>query len=217
MNYSLVVLFSFSIAIAAIIGLVRFKKINPAYYPFIYCLWLGLINETISYILARTIGNNSINNNIYILFESLLITWQFQRWGIFGRSKILFPGVLLLFVIFWIIENFFIFTITQPTFYFPIFYSFIIVLMSINIINGLIVRERKNFLKSPVFLICIGFVSYFTLRVLMQTFWLYGDRVSLAFRISIAYSLIYVNLFANFIYALAVLWMPTKQRFTLPS
>jgi hypothetical protein len=33
----------------------------------------------------------------------------------------------------------------------------------------------------------------------------------------VTYIFIYVNLIANLLYALAVLWMPTKQRFTLPS
>ena len=49
----LIVVFSFSIAIAAIIGWIRFKKINPAYYPFVICIWIGLLNEILSYIVIQ--------------------------------------------------------------------------------------------------------------------------------------------------------------------
>lgn len=217
MSYDLLTIFSFSIAIAAIIGLIRFKKINPAYYPFLFCIWLAFLNEILNYILARTIKNNIPNNNIYVLLESLLITWQFKRWGLFQRTNYLYFLLISLYVTAWVIEIFFVFTINQMTFYFQIFYSFIVVLMSIHIINRLIVRERKNVLKNPVFLICLAFVTYFTLRVLILTFQLYGTNLSREFRVNVFYSMIYVNLLSNLIYALAVLWMPTKQRFTMPS
>ena len=86
MNYWLVVIFSFSIIIAATIGWVRFRKINPAYYPFIYCIWLAFLNEILSFIFAQTIRDNSVNNNLYALAESLLIVWQFRNWGIFKNK-----------------------------------------------------------------------------------------------------------------------------------
>src|SRR5688572_2083001 len=98
MNYTLAVLFSFSIAIAALIGLVRFEKISPVYYPFLFCTWLALLNEIINYILARATGNNIININIYVLLEAILITWQFKKWGLFYGSTYLYIIILGLFI-----------------------------------------------------------------------------------------------------------------------
>lgn len=217
MNYQLSVIFSFSITIAAVIGWIRFKKINPTYYPFLICVWVGLLNEILSYIIAHTGHSTAVNNNIYVLAESLLFTWQFKNWGLFQRSKYLFVGILVSFSIFWYVESFFVPRITYITSYFRVFYSFVIILMSINIINELLIRERTNMLKSSAFLICTAFVIYYTYKVIVGVFWLYGLGGSRQFRISIVSILIYINLLTNLIYALAVLWMPTKHRFSLPS
>src|SRR5205814_7501160 len=133
MNFTLVVIFSFSIFIAAIIGCIRFKKISPVYHPFLYCLWIGSANEILSYILVRRGFSTAINISIYVLAESLLFTWQFKNWGLFKRSKILFPILLGSLILFWGIEGFFIVKTQNTISYFRIFYSFLISIMSINI------------------------------------------------------------------------------------
>lgn len=217
MNFNLAVIFSFSIAIAAIIGWIRFKKINPAYYPFLYCIWLAFLSEIISYLVVRGGHSNAINSNIYMLGEALLIPWQFKNWGLFQRPKYLFPGLLILFTLLWTLESFFIKGITLNISYFKILYSFAIVLMSIQVINNQLMRERRNFLRSPIFLITAAFVFYYINAVIVGVFWLYGLQMSMRFMLKLAWILIYVNLFTNLIYALAVLWMPTKHRFSLPS
>jgi len=217
MTYTLVIALSFSIAIAAIIGGIRYSKINPAYYPFLYCIWLGLLNEIIGYIITQNGYSNAVNNNIYVLLESLLITWQFRKWGLFQRTKTLFFIILASFILIWLTEIFLLSRMKLITSYFRIVYSFTIVLMSIPIINEQLLRERKNLLKNSIFLICIGFVIYYTYKVIIGLFWLYGFSVSREFRTNIIIILIYINFIANLIYAFAVLWMPTKHRFSLPS
>ena len=83
MTYHTTLIFSLSILIASLIGWVRFRKIDPAYYPFLYCLWIGSLNEIINYILAANHQTNALNNNIYALLESLLLLWLFKNWGNF--------------------------------------------------------------------------------------------------------------------------------------
>lgn len=217
MNYTLVIVFSFSIVIGSLIGLIRFKKIDSTFYPFIFCLWIGLLNELISFLRTQNGHTTAINNNIYVLIESLLITWQFKNWGLLHRPRFLFQILFVLFISSWTFENFFVFKITYIGSYFRVLYSFVIVLMSVNGINDLIIRDKKDILRNPVFLICIGFIFYYTYKVLVETFWIYGLNYSRGFRNNVYFILTYVNLFANLIYALAVLWMPMKQRFTLPS
>ena len=216
MSHPVVFIFSLSILIASVIGWVRFKKIDPAYYPFLYCLWIGTLNEIVSYVLVANHQTTALNNNIYVLFEPVLLVWLFKNWGSFRRTPQMFTALLILFPVLWIAENFFISTITHFTFYYRIFYSFVIVLLSIQIINRLIMTERKNILKNSIFLLCVGFVIYYTFSVLVQTFWLYGLNVSREFTLKVVFILLTINLFANLIYALAVLWMPTRHRFSLP-
>lgn len=213
---TLIVIFSFSIVFAAIIGWIRYKKINPAYYPFIYCIWIGFINEIISYVATRAGYSTAVNNNIYVLIEALLFTWQFKRWGLFQQHQSLFIIILTLFGSIWCIENFYISKITSIRSEFRIVYSFAIVLMSISQLNAILVREKKDLLKNPITLICVGFILFYTYKVLVESFWVYGLNNSRDFRNNVYLILAYINLICNLIYALAVLWMPTKHRFSLP-
>ena len=217
MNYWLVVIFSFSISIAAIIGWVRFRKINPAYYPFIYCVWLAFLNEILSFIFAQTIRDNSVNNNLYALAESLLIVWQFRNWGIFKNKKSLYNTVLALFTAGWLTDHFILNNLTTFTYHYRIAYSFITVLFSVNMINTLIVRERKSLLKNPAFLICTAYVINFTYYVMNMTLYLYLSEISWDFLNKLTGIMPYANLLSNLLFALAVLWIPARQRFTLPT
>src|SRR5436305_402363 len=113
MNYKLKILLSFCILIPAVIGLIRFRNIDSAYRPFIYCIWIGLTNEVISYILVKGRHSNVINNNIYGLIEFLLFTYQFKLWGLFRKRNILFTCIISALCLAWIFENFIISQITQ--------------------------------------------------------------------------------------------------------
>lgn len=215
MNYWLIVTFSFTIGIAAITGWVRFRKMNPAYYPFIYCVWLAFLNEILSFIFAQTIRNNSVNNNLYALAESLLIVWQFRNWGIFKNN--LFHTVLAIFTAGWITDHFIINHLTTYTYHYRIAYSFISVLFSVNMINTVIVRERKSLLKNPAFLICTAYVINFTYYVMNMTLYLYVSEINGDFLNRLFGIMPYANLLSNLLFALAVLWIPARQRFTLPT
>src|SRR5258708_37796261 len=104
MNYTLFAIFAFSISIPALIGWIRFVKISPTYYPFLFCIWIGLLNEILGYIITHKGYSNAVNNNIYVLIESILITWQFKKWELFERAKWLFLVLLSSYFIFWGIE-----------------------------------------------------------------------------------------------------------------
>ena len=210
MNYWQVIIFSASIWIAAIIGWIRLSRLIPEYWPFLLCISIASLNEVISFIFTRYGHHTVINNNIYVLLESLFITWQFKNWGIFNRYKKIFFIILSFFIILWMSENF---TSTgQPRihFYFRVAYSFSIVIMSIHINNLLIVTYSRKLLKSPVFLICTGFIIYFTYKILVEAFWYYGLHASRDFRIHVYLLLTWINLIVNFIYAVALLWIPKK-------
>lgn len=217
MNYTLAVIFDFTIIIPALIGCIRFRQIDPAYYPFLYCIWIGLLNEIVGICIAHSGHSNAINNNIYVLFESLLLVWQFKNWGLFRRNIFLFPVLLSGFFLLWILEAFFLKTIHYTISYFRLIYSFVIVLMSIPVFSQQLSQERKNILYNSIFLLCVAFIVYYTYKVITGAFWLYGLHLSTPFVSNIIAILLYINLFSNLIYALAILWMPPKHRFSLPS
>jgi hypothetical protein len=214
MNFTLIDIFSYAVAIAAVIGLVRIRHIDQVYYPFILLLWIAVANEVIGTILIATIHTNAINSNLYVLLESLLLVIFFNRLQLFPRKSI-FYFFLFTFAAAWIVENLLIFRITTFHSYFRVLYSFITVLMSIHMINKLLTAEQRGLARNSVFLVMIGFIIYFTYKALVEIFWIYGLNSSTAFRIDVYRIMVFVNLTVNIIFALAVLWIPRKRVYTL--
>ena len=216
MSYYEVVLFSASIFIATVIGWVRFSKTGPSILPFLLCLTIGTVNEVLSFILTMSGNYTTLNNNIYVLAEALCITWQFRRWELFRKAARWYYAIMIFIILLWIIDYLVFTDFSKLNFYFRIFYSFLIVLMSVQMNNILIFTFRKRLLQSHIFLICSGFIIYFTYKILIETFWLYGLAKSRDFRISVYLVLAWINLIVNIIYALAMLWIPKKpQHITL--
>jgi hypothetical protein len=217
-------LFGFSILIAGIIAIIRFPKISGVYYPFIFCVWIAGANEILSCVLWETGHYTAVNNNLYVLAEAILFSLFFRNLGIFEKFQKLF-GILITGLIFlWTWENFIHGKITYISSWFRITYSFFVVLMSITAVNKLILLDinkpveitNRHILKNPVFLICIGSVAYFTFKILVEIFWLYGLNSGKEFRIKIYDIMVYIDLAVNLIYALAVLWVPPKQPYMRP-
>lgn len=213
MNYTLVTLFSFSVIIAAVIGLIRFNKIDPLYYPFIFCMWVAALNEILGYTLIKLGLTTTINNNIYTLLEALLITWQFKKWDVFYRYNRLYGIILFLIVIGWILENIGLSTIHKVGFYFRVMYAFMVVLMSIDITTWVMFHGRKMLLKDPVFLIGVGYIIFFTFKILTEAFWFYGVSVSGPFSVWVFIIFTWINLFVNLLFGIAVLCIPLRPRY----
>ncbi len=157
-------------------------------------------------------SSNSVNSNIYNLIESLLYVWLFRNLGLFTNKK--FYILLISFLCTaWLFENLIVSNFTQFDSYFTVFYSLIIVLMSITMINRLIIKQI-NLLTNSIFLICSALVIFFTLSALTEIFWLYGFNSSESFRLNIYRIMAYINSSVNLIFASAILWMHRKQEFT---
>jgi hypothetical protein len=215
MSYTWFWTLSCSIFLAAVTGWARFRRIAPAFYPFILFIWIGVLNEIISIVLLRFGYSDRINNNIYVLLESVLLISQLVKWNGLGRYRSIAPVIFALVCIAWLFENVFIFRIHHVSSYFRLLYSFLIVLLAIRVTTNLILTETSFILKNPVILICLGLIIYFTFKVLVEVFWLYGLSGSSRFRVNIYSIMIWINFATNLIYALAVLWIPPKQRFSM--
>lgn len=204
------------IVIPAIIGWVRFQKISPAFLPFLILTWLGAFNEILNAVLILGFRQyNIVNTNLYQLAESLLILWQFRRWRLFSSDKI-YLGIFASFVFAFLLEN----ILTSKIYlgfnsYFHIFYSFVLVLLSINMMNHVLLKERSVVFKNPVFITCCVFIIIFTYTVLVETFWAYGLKMSNDFTVKLLHIFVVINFLCNIIYTLAILWMPKRQAFTL--
>jgi hypothetical protein len=215
MNYFLKEGLSYTIVIPLLIALFKLRKMDHSFIPFLIFIFLGFVTELVSTYQINTGQSNAEVSNIYVLFEALLIIWQFDKWSLFAKAKGLFPLIVLIFFALWLFENFYIASINIFSSYFRVVYSFAIVLMSIHTINMVILNENKSILLNTIFLACIAFILYFTYKVLVEIFWLYGLNGSEQFRGHVYNIMSYINLLANLIYAFAILWVPRKQEYIL--
>lgn len=216
MKYILSFLISQSILLPLIAGLVRLRLINRTYQPFFILILTGFLAENISFVFIKWIsGSNAVPSNINSFLEFSLILWQFYIWHHTKQPRRLFYGIWVVCCICWVTENIGFRKITQFSPYFRFLASFVIVLLSVNRINFMITHDNRKLFRSPVFLICIGFIIYFIYKILYEWSYqvsLFGDtEISRTIILSMAY----VNVLANIIYAIALLLIPTPQKFTL--
>lgn len=177
--------------------------------------WLACFNEVLSELLIYRHHFTLINNNIYVLLESILLADFFRRTGSFRQYPKQFYFLISIFFTFWISENFIFGTISQVSKYYRIFYSAIIIILSINLINRLILSYRKRLQYHVDFILCCAFITYFTFKFLIHAFLIYGLYSSKSFVINIYNIMTWINLVVNLLYAVATLWMPKRLIFTL--
>ena len=161
-NFAFIIVGSYSIAVAAIIGLIRFTRIHRAYQPFVFITVASLVNEVISHIMIYYKKSNAITINILGLADALLWLWQFRRWNGFNKQKLQFYVTVLLMISIWIFENLILGKLFTFSSVYAIIFSFAVVFFSINQVNRQIVIEKGNLFTNAKFLICSGTILFFT-------------------------------------------------------
>lgn len=213
---TLIEICTYSILIAVIIGLIRFRKINQAYQPFIFITILSLLSEIASYFFIKYYKTNAIIVNVFILLEFLLWLWQFKKWGGFSKGQqwkyqVLAFGLITI----WLIENILLSRIFVFNSVSTLVSAFILVFLAIDQVNKLIVEEKNNLLRNSKFLICCGVLIFHTYKIMVESFYVMKINQSNSFLLNIFIILVLVNLFVNLLFALATLWIPTRQKFTM--
>jgi hypothetical protein len=207
---------SLSVLIPISAGLIRFRRIGKRYQPFFILLWAGLATELIGeYIAVITKTSNAYVSNTYALLEWILIFWQFRVWGFVRTRKYLSYTLLFLPCAVWIAENLILGRGGDFSPYFRFFYSFLVVLLSVNKINFMITHNNRNLLGHPDLLICIGFIIYFIYDIIYE--WAYQSSLYGATDITTTIISLfgYINALTNIIFAIALLRIPAPEKFSL--
>lgn len=209
-------IYSYSILIASVIGAVRFKSILKSYRPFVYLMWVGLANEIISTIAISLVHDTTVNNNIYTLADFGLVVMLFMHWDEMENKRKFLWGVLVVGLLVWVTDNLVLHSLTTISSYFRIIYGVMIVFLSIEELNRVLFTEIRHSFKNAKLIICIGFIIAYTYQAVFEVFGVMNLNFSRHFYLGLYLILIYVNLFTNILFALAMLWVPTKRQFTLP-
>ena len=217
MNFEWNAVFSFTVGIGAVIGWVRVKKLDPAFLPFLWLLWIGFAHEIVSFFIAKAGYSNALTYNVFTLAEALLISFQFYKWGLFEQHQTLYSLLLFLFAAGWLTEFIMRDGFQHYLSYFIVVYATAIVFMAIHMLSNVLFQEPGPVIFQPEFLICMGLLVYFTNSILVEIFWLYGLNRSSVFRLRIYEIFGYINLFTNLVFAFATLWIPMKRQYILRS
>ena len=215
MSYYLVLTLNLFIIVPAIAGLVRFSKVNPIFFPFFISIWVSACNTIFGGLIVQFGYYNTVHYNIWFLLDAYIYLWVFKKWNLFESNKsFLFLWIGLSTA--WLFETiFFSKLVFEYNSYFRILYCFVVVLLSINRINYLLMGERKSLYKNPMFIICCTLVLLNTITVLAESFFAFNLQLGAAFRIKMERMIVFTGLICNLVYTLAILWMPKKQAFIL--
>jgi hypothetical protein len=209
---------SLSIGFAVIIGIARYRRIDPSYYPFIYNITLMLLVEIIARILTVTghVKAFLFSLNFYSIIDFILFLSLFHNWGLLNRKRSVYISIAASFFVIWILTNSFISGFVKLNYYFFILYSFALIFFAVNAFNKVVVNERSSIFRNPKFWICLGVIIFYSFFIVFSSTYisLLLPRVSKQFRSSVQAISVYSNLLVNLLYAVAVIWIPRKKNFT---
>ncbi|KAA2239487.1 hypothetical protein F0L74_25125 [Chitinophaga agrisoli] len=207
-------LLSAIVFIPLIIGVVRYFKMDTSYHPFILLLLMAFTSEVISFICIHYLEtDNAITLNFYVLIECVILLFQFRAWGFLRRKPRLFLFLMVILVIIWIVENLVFYKIETYSPFFKGAYSFVIVLLSINEINYMIVQDNRQPFWNAKFLICLGFIIYFIYQIILEaSYYVLETDNALVVATKIVSMFGYINAFVNLLYGVATLLIPDKKK-----
>lgn len=193
-------------------GLLRWRIISRRYYPLFILFSLALLVELVNGYAITSKNSGWIPvNNLYVLVESIFIPLQFVVWGYMCRKLNAFYIIAGILVLGWMAEHLLLGDITRLHPYFRMFYSLMIVLLSINTINYLVIQEESNLVRHPVFIICTGFIIFFTYQLVYEGIYnIVSDLKSIdTSKLNTAFSII--NAVCNILYGIAFLLVPARN------
>lgn len=202
---------NYSIMIPVVISAIRFRFMDKDFLPFVLMIWLGALNELLSFFLIINTGSNTVNSNIYVLLEFGLILYQFYKWNPASSRKMIGLGILG--GACWIVDNLLFHTLDRNNSLFRAAYSFIIVLLSVDRINKIVIFEKIYLWKNAIFGLCLIFVLYFSCKSFVEVFNMFTVGLKLPFFQNLWKLLAIVNFISNFLYALVILWIPKNQNY----
>jgi len=196
----------------------RYKHSLASYRPFFWFIWIGAITEAIALIciFVLRMKNNLINSNIYVLVEFGILLWLFYKWNE-GQKGRKYPVLFIIGLVIWVFDNFYFHKLTTINSQFRVYYCVIILYLSVNQINKLIIFEKKNLMKNAMFLACVTFVCFYSYKAFVESFYLLEKSFSGAFYRMLFSIMQFVNLISNLVFSIVVLCIPKKREFTIPS
>ncbi|MEP7278909.1 MAG: hypothetical protein ABI813_09725 [Bacteroidota bacterium] len=214
MSETLSFVLSMSIIFSVIIGIVRWRIIDPPYYPFIYNIVVVLLVEIINGTHKYSVATVQLLN-VFSIIDFCLFAWLFHNWGLFNHSRNWFLTIIILSVSTWIYITFFLTGFGNINNPFLLLYSFALIFFSVTTFNKIVVQQRINIFTNAKFWICMGIIIFYSFFMLTRATNLStGLHFSRSFRHNLQQINNFSNVLVNLLYAVAVIWIPRKKNIT---
>jgi hypothetical protein len=202
-----------SILLPLIASMLRFKLLYQRYFPLVLLLWIGFFNELISYTSIRMYGSNLANANLYTLIEFILLLWFFHRLNAGNSIKLIvavFLGISA-----WVIENLILYHFWNDNLVFRLISFLSVVFLSIDKINQLLFNSTQTPYKKIDLLFALSIFISFAYQSYIMIFALFSIHLPPEFYVKLWWILSILNILTNFVYMIAILWIPKQLKYTL--
>jgi len=214
--YYVSVLSAFSILVPFLSVVARFKRMKDKYLPLAVLLITGFLNETFSLITECRGYFNSVNGNIYVLFDFILTVWLFHHLSS-GLSKKFLITVVICGSLVWIADNLVVHSLYSNNSLFRMVASFLIVFLSIDKINQVIFSSGFIEPNRSDQVLCTGFLVYFTYKAFVEAFHVFSVHQEKSFYIILWVILGIINMIVNLLFTVAILCISKKIRISIRS
>ncbi|MGZ3754661.1 MAG: hypothetical protein ACXVAY_15485 [Mucilaginibacter sp.] len=210
-------LLSQSILLPLVAVLIYLKKIPPNWMPFIWLIIVAFLTEEVSFIaIAYFKAGNAPIIKIYSLIECCLILYQFRLWKNENFARTTFWILTGICIAGWIVENIIFGELNTFSPFFRVFYAFVVVLISINQINAIIVRQDGPLLKNPKIILALSFIIFFIYQIIYEASYFIGSETSIvANKIILGFG--YINFAVNILYVVVILLINKNDEVTFKS
>lgn len=205
---------SWIILLPAIIGIIKYSIITSEFKPLAINIWLGVAAEIAATILRYTVKNNFYAYNIFMLFDLVTMLCMFNAWGAFAQfKKVQKQLILVLFGIIWMVDNLVLNNLGNDNVIFRLCYSLALVLIAINQLSNIYIRNNGFLSRNPYLYTCLGVIFYYAFSA-----FIYLINSSLLFTPGPAlwkYTLliyVIINIVTNLLYATALIWIQKKAK-----
>jgi hypothetical protein len=212
--YNLFLVATWVILLPAAVAAIKFANIPRTFKPLVYLLWVGTATELVAIISASVLHNNLYVYNVYMLIDFFMMVWLFFRWGGLRKmAKTMKYWVGSLYILLWVFDNCILNNLGQENIIFRMVYSISLVLLGIDQLSRIFVKNNGFLGRNPYLYICLAIIFYYTYSTfipLLTNSSLFGPGPALWQYTMLIY--VVVNVATNILYTISLLWMHKRAK-----
>jgi hypothetical protein len=194
------------------VALFYYSKMKSRYLPLLILLGIGVCNDLFSIGLVYAGKSNSINANIYVLFDLLIIVWFFKKLSKTKRNYFL-AIVAAIGICLWILDNLILHFVNCNNSLYRMGASAFIVLMTLERLGDITIFNGPDRILKTDVLILIGLLVCYCCKTFTECFHVFHLKVDKSFYVFLWMLMAIIRIITYILFSLAILWAPKKTEY----